>query len=59
MPEENKLTKIYSKGVYGVKVDQYVTIMYNDGITDNKYQDGQKFQITNIKFQINAKSTNY
>ena len=45
----NKLTKIFSKGVYGVKSGQYITIMYNDGITDNKHMDGEKFQITEIK----------
>ena len=45
----NKLTNIYSKGVYGIKPGQYITIMYNDGITDNKHMDGEKFQIIEIK----------
>jgi len=44
-----KITKIFSKGVYGVKPGQYITIMYNDGITDNKHMDGEKFQIIEIK----------
>jgi DNA polymerase elongation subunit (family B) len=45
----NNITKIFSKGVYGVKPGHYITIMYNDGITDNKHMDGEKFQIVDIK----------
>jgi DNA polymerase elongation subunit (family B) len=45
---ENNTTLIHSKGVYGVRNGQYITVMYNDGITENKHMDGQKFQIINI-----------
>jgi DNA polymerase elongation subunit (family B) len=41
-------TMIITKGVDGVKVGQYITILYNDGITDSKHMDGEKFQILEI-----------
>jgi DNA polymerase elongation subunit (family B) len=45
----NNLTTIWSKGIYGVKPGHYITIMYNDGITDNKHMDGEKFKIMEIR----------
>jgi DNA polymerase elongation subunit (family B) len=38
-------TVIITKNNQGVKIGQYVTIYYNDSITDNKHMDGKKFQI--------------
>lgn len=33
---------------YGLKVGQYVKIYYNDGLSDNKYQNGHKFKIIKL-----------
>jgi len=42
-------TVINTKSTYGVNVGQYITIFYNDGITDNKHMDGKKFKILDIQ----------
>lgn len=42
-------TIIKTPSTYGVKVDQYITINYNDGITNNKHMDGTKFKIVNLE----------
>jgi DNA polymerase elongation subunit (family B) len=46
-PDENK-TIIYTSSAYGVRENQYITINYNDGITDNKHMEGKKFKILKI-----------
>ena len=45
---DKEISIIKAKGVYGVKVGQYVTVMYNDGVTENKHMDGKKFRILEI-----------
>ena len=42
----NKTTIITSNSIYGIKEDQYVNIVYNDGLTDNKHDE--KYKILNI-----------
>lgn len=42
-------SRIMTKDVYGVKEDQYITIYYSDGITENKHMNGKKFKV--IKFE--------
>ena len=42
----NKTTVITTNSVYGIKEDQYVNIMYNDGLTDNKHDE--KYKILSI-----------
>ena len=37
---------IYTESIYGVKEDDYLNIMYNDGLTDNKHE--QKYKIIKI-----------
>lgn len=46
---KNKVTNIYTKSIYGVKKDQYITIYYNDGITENRHMEGKKFKILEFK----------
>jgi len=43
-PSTNGL--IYAESIYGIKEDDYVNIMYNDGLTDNKHD--QKYKIIRI-----------
>jgi DNA polymerase elongation subunit (family B) len=44
--EESDETEIMTSSIYGIKDDQYISILYNDGLTDNKLD--QKFKITRI-----------
>lgn len=41
-------SKIYTKDVYGIEVEQYLTISYNNGIIDDSYEFGRKFKILDI-----------
>lgn len=43
--KKNNQTLIATKSIYGVKENQYITILYNDGITDNRHMEGKKFKI--------------
>lgn len=42
-------TEIYTKSTYGLKEGQFITIYYNDGLSDNKYKDGEKFKIVKLE----------
>lgn len=42
------MSVIDTKSTYGLKVDQYITIYYNDGLSDNVYKDSKKFKIINL-----------
>lgn len=44
--KERDETDIITTSIYGIKDDQYISILYNDGLTDNKLD--QKFKITSI-----------
>jgi DNA polymerase elongation subunit (family B) len=46
--EDANQTTIYTDSVYGLKEEQYVTIYYNDGITENAHMDGKKFQVIEL-----------
>ena len=53
----NKTTIITTNSVYGIKEDQYVNIVFNDGLTDNKHDEKYKIlniDITNKKITING-----
>jgi len=50
----NKTTIITTNSVYGIKEDQYVNIVFNDGLTDNKHDE--KYKIINID-SVNKKIT--
>jgi DNA polymerase elongation subunit (family B) len=50
----NKKTIITTTSIYGIKEDQYVSIMYNDGLTDNKHDE--KYKILKID-SVNKKIT--
>ena len=41
-------TLIESENTLGLKEGQYITIYYNDGITNNKHMDGKKFNIIKL-----------
>jgi DNA polymerase elongation subunit (family B) len=42
----NNTTIITTNSIYGIKEDQYVNIVFNDGLTDNKHDE--KYKILNI-----------
>lgn len=41
----NNNTLIYTKNTNDIKKGQYISIYYNDGITENSHMEGKKFQI--------------
>jgi DNA polymerase elongation subunit (family B) len=45
---KDNLSEINTRDTYGLKNGQYITIYYNDGLSDNKYMDGKKFKIVNL-----------
>ena len=45
---KDKNTIIHTKNTNGIYVDHFIKICYNDGMTENKYNDGQKFKIKNL-----------
>ena len=49
---KNKVSEINTRDTYGLKVDQYITIYYNDGLSDNKYLDGKKFKIIELNKNV-------
>jgi len=48
MENNNNRTIISTESIYGLKENQYISIYYNDGITDNKHMDGKKFKILKL-----------
>lgn len=46
--KHDETTLINTKSTYGIKVDDYVTITYNDGSVDDKHMNGAKFKILEI-----------
>jgi DNA polymerase elongation subunit (family B) len=49
---ENNTTIIGTTSIYGIKEDQYVNIIYNDGLTDNKHDNKYKILKINEKEKI-------
>jgi len=49
LDKQNEKSIIHTKSTYGVKVDQFITILYNDSITENKHMDGKKFRILELE----------
>ncbi len=45
---KDKNTIIHTKNTNGIYVDQFIKICYNDGMTENKYNDGQKFKVKEL-----------
>jgi DNA polymerase elongation subunit (family B) len=45
---EKNLSTIKTQSTYGLKKGGFITIYYNDGLTDNKYNDGEKFKIKKV-----------
>ena len=43
-----KTTVIETKNTNGIYIGQYIKICYNDGFTENKYQEGKKFKILDL-----------
>lgn len=46
--DNSRRTLIQTPNTDGLKVGGYITIYYNDGLTDNKYEDGKKFNIIKL-----------
>jgi len=44
-----KQTLIKTKSTFGLKEGQFITLYYNDGLSDNKYRDGKKFRILELR----------
>jgi DNA polymerase elongation subunit (family B) len=42
------ITRILTDSIDGLHPDQYITIYFNDGLSDNKYDDGKKYIIKKI-----------
>lgn len=42
-------TIIETSNTFGLSVGRYIKIFYNDGLTDNFYEDGKKFKVTKIE----------
>ena len=47
-PAPGETTRIETDNTFGLKEDQFITIYYNDGITNNKHMDGAKFKILTL-----------
>jgi DNA polymerase elongation subunit (family B) len=43
--KNDNIIYLYTSGANNVAVGQYITINYNDGLSDNQYGEGHKFQI--------------
>jgi DNA polymerase elongation subunit (family B) len=51
--EDTTLTKVYSKTLSGLNVNNFIKFMEIDGYLDNKYLDGQKFEVLDINLSDN------
>jgi DNA polymerase elongation subunit (family B) len=40
--------KLNTKNTYGLSLDQYVSLVYHDGIIEQKYKNGHKFKIKSL-----------
>lgn len=45
---DGDITIITTGNTYGLRLNQYIGIYYNDGITDYKYMDGMKFKVIHL-----------
>ena len=43
--EDNNLCRIETKNTFGLHLDNYIVICVNDGVIDEKHNDGEKFKI--------------
>lgn len=58
---DNIKTRIETKSTYGLAVDRFIKIYYNDGLSDNAYQDGLKFNVKKMSadsITVNSKLDN-
>jgi len=46
---DDNTISIETKSTYGLAVDRYIKIYYNDGLSDNSYHDNMKFRILELK----------
>lgn len=44
----NNVSIIETKNTNGIYKDQYIRILYNDGMTENKHMDGKKFKVLEL-----------
>jgi len=47
-------TKIFTKNIYGLSLGRYIKIYFNDGLSDNSYNNDAKFKV----IQLNIKDSN-
>lgn len=48
----SKYTKIITKSAVGLVPDNFVTITYNDTLSDNKFDDGKKYRVLDVKNMV-------
>ncbi len=46
--KEKNESIVYTKSTYGLRLDQFITVFFNDGLTDNKHMEGKKFKILEL-----------
>jgi DNA polymerase elongation subunit (family B) len=46
--EKNNKAIIETKNTNGIYKDQYIRILYNDGMTENKHMEGKKFKVLEL-----------
>ena len=51
--ESTNLTKVYSKTLSGLNINNFIKFMEIDGYLDNKYLDGKKFEVLDINLRDN------
>jgi len=45
---KNNISVIHTEKVNGIYKDQFIRILYNDGMTENKHMDGRKFKVLDL-----------
>jgi len=46
---KNDTSILFTGNTYGLRLNQYIGIYYNDGITDYKYLEGEKFKVIELE----------
>ena len=49
---DTQTSMIYTGNIYGLTVGRYIKIVFNDGLSDNDYQNGKKFKVLEIGTDI-------
>ncbi|MCJ7636747.1 MAG: hypothetical protein MUO21_04590, partial [Nitrososphaeraceae archaeon] len=49
---KKKTSTIYTKGLYGLEIGRFIKIFHNDGLSDNFYNNEEKFEVIDIKLKV-------